>query len=174
MQGDNEDEIDELINAFDMEFIAYCFDTRNKFPCCWWNDHKKTKELETKKNGKAVRKYSSHMNKLSILMFWLNYLFNLYSQQSRKSFLTNAKEMKAFKAVNYVMAVNELSSIQMYWDCGHFIGNVGMHNIFTRARYQEFFQNLNFTDNTKQDETDKSYRIGPIINCLNASFQAEF
>ena len=48
VQSDNEDEIDQLMNNFDTEFIApaeieltdnQCIDTRSKCPCCWPRDH---------------------------------------------------------------------------------------------------------------------------------------
>ena len=61
----------------------------------------------------------------------------------------------------------------MYWDCDHFVGSVGIQNIFTRKRSQEVL-NLYFVDNSKQDKTDKGYNIRPIINRLNESFQAAF
>ena len=49
---------------------------------------------------------------------------NLYLQQNRRNFLINAEEIKAFIGVNYIMTVNKLPSIPMYWDCNHFVGNV--------------------------------------------------
>ena len=44
---------------------------------------------------------------------------NLYSQQNGRKFLPNTKEMKSFIGVTYIMAVNQLPSIPMYWDCDH-------------------------------------------------------
>ena len=72
------------------------------------------------------------------------------------------------------MATNELPSIPMYLDCNHFVDSVGIQNIFMRKRYQEVFQNFHFTDNTKQDKTDKGYKIKTIINNFNESFQTVF
>ena len=82
--------------------------------------------------------------------------------------------MKVFLGTNYIMAVNQLPNISMYWDCDHFIGNNGIQNIFTRGRYQKIFQNLHFADNSKQDQTDKGYKIRPIIDHLNKSFQESY
>ena len=101
----------------------------------------------------------------------VNYVFSfvkkieLLVQQS--NFLTNTKEIKAFIGVNYIMAVNHLSSTGMYWDCDHFLANVGIQNIFIRTRYQEVLQNLDFAKNTIQDKTNKDYEITVIINHLN-------
>ena len=72
------------------------------------------------------------------------------------------------------MAVNQLPSISMYWDCDHFIGNNEIQNIFTRGRHQEILQNLRFKDNSKQDQTDKGYKICPIIDQLNKLFQESY
>ena len=76
---------------------------------------------------------------------------NLYSLVSGHRFKTNPDEMKAFLGTNYVMAVNQLPNISMYWDCDYFVSNNGIQNIFTRGRYQEILQNLHFADNSKQD-----------------------
>ena len=81
--------------------------------------------------------------------------------------LTNAKEMKAFIGVNDIVAVKQLSSIPMFLNCNHLVGNVGIQNIFMRTRYQEVLQNLHFADNTKQNKTRKGYKIRSIIYYLN-------
>ena len=65
-------------------------------------------------------------------------------------------------------------NIPIYWDCDHFVGNIGIQNLFTRTRYQEVLETLHFADNIKQDKTDKGCQIRPIINHLNESFQAVF
>ena len=62
----------------------------------------------------------------------------------------------------------------MNWDSDHFIGNNGIQNIFTRGRYQEILQNLHFADNSKQDQTNKGYKIRPNIDHLNKSFQESY
>ena len=82
--------------------------------------------------------------------------------------------MKTFIGVNYILPVNQLPSIPVYSHFDHFVGNVGIHNIFTRARYQEVLQNLHFVDNAKQDETDKGYKTEPIIDRMSEAFQVGF
>ena len=72
------------------------------------------------------------------------------------------------------MAVNHLPNISMYWDCDHFIGNNSVQNISARGRQQEILHNLDFEDNSKQDQTDKGYKIRPIIDHLNKSFQESY
>ena len=59
---------------------------------------------------------------------------NLYLQQNLRKFLTNVSEMKVLVGVNYIMTVNRLSSIPVFWDCNHYVGNVGIQNIFARPK----------------------------------------
>ena len=70
---------------------------------------------------------------LDVLIELLVTQSNLYSQLNGHHFITNPEEVKAFLGTNYVMAVNQLPNISMYWDCDHFIGNNGIQNIFTRV-----------------------------------------
>ena len=99
---------------------------------------------------------------------------NLYSQQNGRNLVTNVKEMKASIGVNYFKAINPLPNIPLYWNGYHFIANIGIQNIFTRSRFQEILQNLHFSDNSKQDENSKGYKVRLIINHLNRSFQASY
>ena len=64
--------------------------------------------------------------------------------------------MKAFLGINYVMTVNQLPNIPMYWDCDHFIGISGIQNIFTRGKYQEILQNVHFADNSNTIKPTKT------------------
>ena len=91
---------------------------------------------------------------------------NLYSPQNGKNIFSN------IISVNYIMVVSQLPSIPLYWDCDHFIGNVGIQNIFMRIRHQDLdvLQNLHFADNTKQGKRDKDCKIRPTSNHLNESF----
>ena len=82
--------------------------------------------------------------------------------------------MKEFLSTNCVMEVNQLLNISMYWDFDHFIGNNVIQNSLTRGRYQEILQNLHFADNSKQDQSNKGYKIRPIIDDLNRSFHESY
>ena len=108
-------------------------------------------------------------------MFWLDFLLPkviFFSQQNVHHFITNSGETKVFLDPNYVMGVNQLPSISMYWDYDHFIGSNDMENIFTKGRYQEIMQNLHFADNSKKDQTNKSCKICSTIDHLNKAFQS--
>ena len=84
---------------------------------------------------------------------------NLYLQQNLRKFLTNVSEMKVLVGVNYIMTVNRLPSIPVFWDCNHYVGNVGIQNIFARPKNQVVVQNNHFADSTKQSKTDKNHKI---------------
>ena len=65
-------------------------------------------------NLSKMLQLSISMNKLLILRFWLNYLFNKPNSLRKKNgrnFLTSAEEMKDFIGVNYIMAGNQYPSI---------------------------------------------------------------
>ena len=84
---------------------------------------------------------------------------NLYLQHILRKFLTNAWEMKILVGVNYIMTVNRLPSIPVFWDCNHYVCNVGIQNIFARSKNQVVVQNNHFVDSTKQSKTDKDHKI---------------
>ena len=93
-----------------------------------------------------------HIINLDVLIELLVQQGNLYLQQNMRSFLTNAKEMKPYIGVNYIIAVDQLPCIPMYSNYDYFIGNIGIQNIFTRTRSHEVLQNLHFANNAKQDK----------------------
>ena len=76
---------------------------------------------------------------------------NLYAQQNGREFHTNEIEMRAFLGVDYTMSINKLPTIKSYWGCGQFI-------IF------------HFSDNTKDDKSDKGYKVRSFINHFNQNF----
>ena len=109
--------------------------------------------------------------KLDMLIEILVNESNTYAQQKGRIFTTNAEEMKAFIGINYLMGINQLPSIKMYWDADVFIGNSGIQNVSTRQRFSDILANLHFTDNMKADKDDKGNKIRPIIDHLNNAFR---
>ena len=69
---------------------------------------------------------------------------NLYAQQNGREFLTN-EDVMAFLEINCIMSTNLLPTIQSYWECGQFIGNEGIQNVMTRARFKDILKNLHFS-----------------------------
>ena len=86
----------------------------------------------------------------------------LYAQQKGREFQTNEQKMRVFLGINYVMSINKLY--------GQYVGNKGIRNVMSRSRFEEILQNLHFSDNTKDDKSDKGYKVRSLINHFNQSF----
>ena len=65
------------------------------------------------------------------------------------------------------MSINQLPTVQSYWECGQFIGNEGLRNTMTRQRFKEILSNLHFLDKTKSDKNDKGFKVRSVINNFN-------
>ena len=70
------------------------------------------------------------------------------------------------------MAINKLPCIGDYWSTDKFLGNEAIQNIMTRTRFQAILQNLHFADNQEKDNSDKTFKIQPIIQHFNKVFPA--
>lgn len=95
---------------------------------------------------------------------------NRYAHQKGRTFETTNEEIMAFLGINYIMSINKLPSLEDYWSTDRCIGNEKIRNVMTRTRFQLILQNLHFNDNEKDDKTDKTYKIKPIIDHLNNQF----
>ena len=93
---------------------------------------------------------------------------NLCAQQKGREFQTNEQEMRAVLGNNYVMTINKLLAIKRYWECGQYVGNEGIRNVMSRSRFEEILQNC--SNNTKDDKSDKGYKVRSLINHFNQSF----
>ena len=67
----------------------------------------------------------------------------------------------SFLGVNFIIGVNELSSISHYWDWSNTIGNAGIQNVFTCSHFQHILQNLHFTNSA--GHTDKAHKVLPLV-----------
>ena len=99
---------------------------------------------------------------------------NLYAQQKGREFQTNEQEMRAFLGIHYVMSINKLLTVKSYWECGQYVGNEGIRNVMSRSRFEGVLQNLHFSGNTKDDKSDKVYKVRSLINHFSQSFSECF
>ena len=95
---------------------------------------------------------------------------NLYAHQNGRNFSVTKVEVKVFLGINFVMAINKLYTIAECWRVGNLIDNDGIQNTMIRNRFCEILQNLHFADNRKDDETDKTFKMRPVIDQLNSKF----
>ena len=68
------------------------------------------------------------------------------------------------------MAINTLPTIAEYWRVDNLIGKDGIKNAMIRNRSCEILQNLLFAVNTKDDKTDKAFKMRPVTDHLNSKF----
>ena len=78
--------------------------------------------------------------------------------------------MGAFIGINYIIFINKLPAIKSYWECGRFIDNEGIRNFMVPSRFEDILVNLHFLDNTKDDKSDKGYKVRFRINHFNRNF----
>ena len=53
--------------------------------------------------------------------------------------------MKAYLRINCVMTFNKLPTITSYWECGQYIGKVGIKNAMTGTRFKDILPSLYFS-----------------------------
>ena len=94
----------------------------------------------------------------------------LYAHQNGRNFTVTKEELKAFLGINFVMAINKLATIAEYWRVDNLISNDGIQNTAIRNRFCEILQNLHFADNTKDDKTNKAFKMKSMIDHLNLKF----
>ena len=76
--------------------------------------------------------------------------------------------MRAFLGINYVMSINKLPTIRSYWECGQYVRNEGIRNVIRRDSKR--FCKILISNNTKDDKSDKDYKVRSLINHFNQSF----
>ena len=65
------------------------------------------------------------------------------------------------------MSINKLPTIKSYWECEQFIGNEGIRNAIARSRFEDILRNIRFSDTTKDDKSDKGYKVRSLMNHFN-------
>ena len=80
---------------------------------------------------------------------------NRYATQKGRNVEAMEDEIKAFLRINFIMGMNQLSSLENYWSTDKCIGNEKIQNVKTRTRFQSILQNLHFSNNDNDDKTDK-------------------
>ena len=95
---------------------------------------------------------------------------SLYAYQNGRNFTVTKEKMKAFLGLNFVMTISKLPTIVEYWRVDNLIGNGGIQHTVIRNSFCEILQNLHFADEKKDDKTDKTFKMRPVIDHLNSKF----
>ena len=84
-----------------------------------------------------------------------------------REFHTIKQRIRASLGINYIMSIDKIPTTKSYWECGQFIGNEGIGNDMAISTFEYIFRNLHFSDNTKDDKSDK---VRSFINLFNQRF----
>ena len=101
----------------------------------------------------------------------------LYMHQRGVQFSTNTAELNAFIGMIYVMGYHKLPSIRDYWSTDPSCHVPFISNIMPRNRFELILSSLHFANNNEMLEKsnqmyDRAFKVRPIINHFNDSFQA--
>ena len=101
----------------------------------------------------------------------------LYMHQKGVQFSTNSAELNAFIGMIYVMGYHKLPSIRDYWSTDPSCHVPFISNIMPRNRFELILSSLHFANNNEMLEKsnqmyDRAFKVRPIINDFNDSFQA--
>lgn len=99
-----------------------------------------------------------------------------YAHQNGREFTIDVEEMKAFLGMNLVMGYHILPSLRDYWSTEPDMAVPFISNVMPRARFEEIRRNLHFCNNqavkdASSPDHDRAYKIRPVIDHFNTSFQ---
>ncbi|XP_039958877.1 piggyBac transposable element-derived protein 3-like [Bactrocera tryoni] len=99
-----------------------------------------------------------------------------YAHQNGREFTIDPEEMKAFLGMNVVMGYHILPSLRDYWSTEPDMAVQFISNVMPRAPFEDIRRNLHFCNNeavrdTTSSNYDRAYKVRPIIEHFNVSFQ---
>lgn len=77
-----------------------------------------------------------------------------------------ADEIRCFIAILFVSGYNNLPSKRHYWDSGDDMRNTAVFQSMRRDRFLQICRFLHCADNTKINQTDKAWKIRPLMEML--------
>ena len=88
-------------------------------------------------------------------------------------------ELKAFLAVNIIMGMVRLPSLDQYWSTDDFFGNVGIKKVMPKNRFKELSSFLHFNDATQEVARgnpgyDRLYKVRPVLNYVRQNCETSF
>lgn len=97
---------------------------------------------------------------------------NLYATEKGKTLNLKPHEFYSFIGINFYMGYNKLPSWRDYWATADDLGVALVRNTMARNRFDMILSNLHLVDNMTipKDNTDKVFKLRPILNHLNVVF----
>ena len=88
-------------------------------------------------------------------------------------------EIKAFIAINIIMGMVRLPSVNSYWSSDEYFGNVGIKKVMPRNRFQEIGNFLHFHDSSLEvahgnPGHDKLFKVRPVLTYVRSNFETNF
>ena len=112
---------------------------------------------------------------------------NLYARQKLADFparLANFQpvmlaELKAFIAVNIIMGMVRLPTVDLYWSSDDFFGNLGIKKVTPWNTFREISSFLHFNDSTQEVARgtpyyDQLFKVGPVLNYFRTKCETNF
>lgn len=103
----------------------------------------------------------------------------LYSDQHTNSSSSlnteiTTEDLYAFIGTNFIMGYHQLPSVRDYWSSNPHFHVPIVANSMARDRFLNILANLHVNDNSKlpKDNTDKLYKLRPMITALNNNFKS--
>lgn len=100
------------------------------------------------------------------------YQSNLYATQRGKTLNLKKDELLTFIGMNLLMGYHKLPSWRHYWSTSPDLGVPIVSNAMSRNRFDAILSNIHVNDNAQipVNNTDKLYKIRPMIDTLNETF----
>ena len=88
-------------------------------------------------------------------------------------------EIKAFIAINIIMGMNRLPSLNSYWSSDDFFGNVGIKKVMPRNRFSEISGFLHFHDSSLEVARgdpgyDRLFKVRPVLTYVRSKCETNF
>lgn len=84
------------------------------------------------------------------------------------------RELKMFLGILLHMGMKREPELRDHWSTDPLFHDNFISENMSRNRFEEIFRYLHVADNSISDESDKLAKVRPMINALNASFQASY
>jgi hypothetical protein len=84
---------------------------------------------------------------------------------------TTTEEMRQFIGICLYMGLVRLSKLRDYWSSDNYYCNPAVTKTMTRHRFELLLTSLHFADNDLVDRGNRLYKIMPVLDLLNSSFQ---
>jgi hypothetical protein len=83
----------------------------------------------------------------------------------------NAEDIKQFLGILIVMGLNRQPEIESYWSKNEIYGVEIVKNAMPRNKFELILRFLHFADYSQADESDRLYKLRPLIQLLSQSFE---